>query len=100
MKNDKILIQKWNINEVDLETASNFHSKVKEILPQNIIPILVPDTWEFKVLEENVLYVKLDKEVDFHLSEEFFRMMKEEIGEGYTVVTNLCEVEIINMKRV
>lgn len=92
----KILVQKVNMEEIDLEVALVLHKKVKETLPDNIKAVIIPDTWKFIQVDDKVIYIGMDSQIDLGISTGFIDAISETLGEGYTIVTNLCRAEVID----
>lgn len=96
MKTGVILVQKFNIGVIDFELVETFHKKVKDTLPANIKAVIIPHTWEFKQVDDKVIYIGMDMEIDLDTSARFIEMISETLGEDYTIVKNVCKAEVIN----
>lgn len=96
MKTGKILVQRINMEEVNLETVVTFHEMVKETLPFNIKSVVIPHTWEFKQVDDKVIYIGMDYLADVEVSTSFVKRITEDLGEEYTIVTNMCRAEVID----
>lgn len=96
MKTGKILVQKVNIEEADLSLVLDFYDKTKEALPINIETVLIPHTWDFQLVDDNVIYIKIDIAIDVETTQSFINKIKEALGESYTITVNVCEAEVIH----
>lgn len=96
MNKSKVLVQKVNLEDTDLEIAIKFYDKTKENLPLNIKTVLIPHTWNFKIIEENLVYITIDMNISLDVTESFVNKIKESLGDSYAYMTSVCETEIIN----
>lgn len=90
-----LMVNKFDLEKDDVQLAMEFHNNSKEALPEGVKSIFVPKEWVITVINDKCIKIDMTTAIDLDVSQNFFKKVREDVGEDMTILTYLGESEFL-----